>query len=405
MTNVYGKSAFYRSNLCIKELMTTLPDVFLVISKNYIGKYSEGRLLKESIFEDFPIDNSEIIFGLTPNKINKLSDSNLEPIDYFDITIAKRKITLSFYDKVFEDDFFEQCWIINRDEGRTFEPPIFVFEVDHEDKSHLVFSAVDIETIEKIYTMQRNLLKEILFSESGYEILSKAMHSQSEDISFIDMMADHSEKVLKDVKDSKELEEAEANRLSVTPKMVNTSFVIQTIVDGISDKAHKKGIDVEIYRGSQSELFRSDIKLLLRSLREITQNIVDNSVPGHTVLIRSTVKKFSVVFHIWNQLIIDKEKKLGICMKLNPSEENFQANNLYKAKIIIERYLKGLLTFDSNESKGTEFMVILPFNLDDDRFVDLERLAADCNEPEIDSPDSNKRILDNDEPNISDLLQ
>jgi signal transduction histidine kinase len=111
---------------------------------------------------------------------------------------------------------------------------------------------------------------------------------------------------------------------------------------------------------SQQVYFTSDPILLKRVLTNMVKNAIEASAEGHSVTIGSQLIDSKVNFWVKNENVIPDNVQLQIFQRSFSTKGISRGLGTYSMKLIGEKYLKGKVSFQSNEKTKTIFTIDLP---------------------------------------------
>ncbi len=119
--------------------------------------------------------------------------------------------------------------------------------------------------------------------------------------------------------------------------------------------------NVQISSLSQSHLLYSDKTLLSRILANMIKNSADHrSSEDETIRLGCQKEDKNIVFWVNDSNYIPPQIQKNIFIKQHSSKNKTRGWGTYSIKILSEKYLGGRVSFESNESNGTTFLVSIP---------------------------------------------
>ncbi len=123
--------------------------------------------------------------------------------------------------------------------------------------------------------------------------------------------------------------------------------------------AQNKTIVLE--KGTENIIFMSDMKLLSQVIINMLKNALEASVANDIITVGCTKSINSVTFTVHNPAFIPRSTQLQIFNRSFSTKGFNRGIGTYSMKLLTENYLKGNITFISNEDSGTTFKVEIPF--------------------------------------------
>ncbi|HPD15684.1 MAG TPA: HAMP domain-containing sensor histidine kinase [Planctomycetota bacterium] len=105
----------------------------------------------------------------------------------------------------------------------------------------------------------------------------------------------------------------------------------------------------------------TDPTLLTRALGNLLKNAFEATPPGGQVLLACRGENARAVLEVWNAAAIPPAVALRVFQRYFTTKgRKGRGLGAYGARLIVERYLGGRLTFTSSEAEGTTFRIELP---------------------------------------------
>ncbi len=121
------------------------------------------------------------------------------------------------------------------------------------------------------------------------------------------------------------------------------------------------GRRITIVPPAEDLLFTSDDALLLRVLANMAINALEATEPGGEIRIWVEREAATLGFNVWNGTAIPPEVALRIFQRNFTTKGNLgRGLGTYSMKVVAERLLRGRIAFETSESEGTTFELVLP---------------------------------------------
>jgi signal transduction histidine kinase len=105
----------------------------------------------------------------------------------------------------------------------------------------------------------------------------------------------------------------------------------------------------------------TDATLLIRSLGNLIKNALEASEAGDEVKVFADASEEEIRIHVWNNSVMTPSVQLQMFHRsFSTKAPNGRGIGAYSVKLLIEHYLKGKVSFVSNEKEKTTFTIALP---------------------------------------------
>ncbi len=155
--------------------------------------------------------------------------------------------------------------------------------------------------------------------------------------------------------------EAERGALVPTFSDCRIGEVYEVVRNVLSENVGAKERRLEIASDEDAWTIVSDPALLGRVLVNLVTNALEATPVGGTVRVWHSRGDARVIFHVWNAGAIAANVKRRLFQRsFSTKAEKGRGIGTYSVKLLVERYLKGRVTFRSTSEEGTTFLVELP---------------------------------------------
>jgi signal transduction histidine kinase len=166
-----------------------------------------------------------------------------------------------------------------------------------------------------------------------------------------------SQNLLDEIDSQRQIAAAENGDLEVKTESLNTLEFLHSVTSRIkyNTVADKKNIVID---GDSADLqFRSDSNLLQRILINMLKNALEATSQGGVVKVGCYHKEGKLKFSVWNKGVIAPDIQLQIFQRSFSTKGSGRGLGTYSIKLLAERYLKGRVSFVSNTSENTKFIL------------------------------------------------
>jgi signal transduction histidine kinase len=153
----------------------------------------------------------------------------------------------------------------------------------------------------------------------------------------------------------RQIKAAENGDLNVNIEPIRTMSALESAVNKIRFHDVAKDKTVVIHKKSVDCMLETDKILLQRILINLIKNALEATQAGGKVTIGALDKTDEVKFWVKNEFIIPREIQLQIFQRSFSTKEAGRGIGTYSIRLLTENYLKGNVSFVSNEEEGTIF--------------------------------------------------
>jgi nitrogen fixation/metabolism regulation signal transduction histidine kinase len=152
---------------------------------------------------------------------------------------------------------------------------------------------------------------------------------------------------------------AENNELEVSASIVDLTAIIKNVIKIFSVDIIGKGKQIE-FLTDVSVKCNVDSVLIERVIVNLLKNALEASGTGSTVKIYHGICNKGAFISVQNDRAMSNEVKYQIFQKSFSTKGNGRGLGTFSIKLLTERYLKGSVSFESNDNVGTIFRVEFP---------------------------------------------
>jgi len=167
--------------------------------------------------------------------------------------------------------------------------------------------------------------------------------------------------LVEEIQSQKQLVSAENRTLQVTSSLISSRGLVEEL---LSSFAHaRSGGIVNLAPDTESFAFVSDAAILRRVLGNMLRNALEAGSPGGPVTLGCAREGSSCSFWVHNPGAIPAETRRHIFRRYFSTKGRDRGLGTYGMKLLTEEYLKGRVTFTTDELRGTRFTATLPLRL------------------------------------------
>jgi signal transduction histidine kinase len=166
-------------------------------------------------------------------------------------------------------------------------------------------------------------------------------------------------RILDDIEAQRDLIKIENNELTPKLKQVTTSDIIQSSIETISTDRVARDKKIEIDNACISKEIVTDKRLIRRVLINLLKNALEASKAGEIVTIGCKEQGSKIIFWVKNDAVMPEEVQSQIFQRFYSTKGPGRGLGTYSVKILVEQYLQGEVSFESNDEIGTIFKINL----------------------------------------------
>ncbi len=346
------------SNQTLKKVLDAVPEAVLILNHERQIVYVNDATLKMLGANDF-----KTICGQRPGELldcvhSKKSKGGCGTTSFCRYCGAVIAILASQKGQVSE----EECRITQADTGDALDLKVKSSPYSEQGIQYYVFSIRDISSEKRKQAIERIFFHDILNTASGLygysELLLDNNSSKSDDFKVI--IHQLSQEIIDEIHSQRQLIAAENDELDSDPTDVNSLEILNRVVKTYTKHLVAEDKEISIDSDSESIDFLIDETLLFRVLSNILKNALEASDSGKTVFVSCKKNDNSVEFKISNHQVMPKSVQYQIFQRSFSTKGTGRGLGTYGIKLLSEKYLKGKVSFLSDEKEGTTFIVKYP---------------------------------------------
>lgn len=256
----------------------------------------------------------------------------------------------------------QECRIINfEDEAFDFRVWTFPRVVDGE--KFTIFTLLDITNEKRREMLERIFYHDILNTVNGIQgflqmYLNEIMDKeQKEDLiktalSFTKILVD-------EINSQRIISYAESGTLEINIEEFNLYDIVNELIELYQSQMDFKQIMI-ICKIQPSLELKTDKTLLRRVILNLLKNAVEASNVGSQILISASKRDGWTEIKVHNEQFMPEEVRLQVFKRSFSSKGKGRGLGTYSVKLLTEKFLKGNVSFISEEGYGTEFTITIP---------------------------------------------
>jgi signal transduction histidine kinase len=224
----------------------------------------------------------------------------------------------------------------------------------------LVFQ--DISSEKRRLALERIFFHDLLNRAAGLNgLLSLLKDGTSPKVErqLIELSEEASRDIIEEIQLERQIYEAETGDLIIDLEIVNSIKIITSAIGKIGFHEAGRSKKIVVADNSLNIDFETDDIILQRVIINLLKNALEATLPEGTVLIGSDDLGEKIRFWVKNDLLIPKDIQLQLFQRSFSTKGTGRGLGTYSIRLLTENYLKGAVSFTSNESEGTIFRIDL----------------------------------------------
>jgi signal transduction histidine kinase len=258
----------------------------------------------------------------------------------------------------------KECRLTRTVDGRTESLDLLVSVspiVVHEER-FIVCSMRDISDEKRRQALEYIFFHDMQNTTTALDLLSRSLQGmvQGEASRFAQMIRVCASNIEEGIRSQQQLLLAENDNLAVKPATLNATQLVRDVVEVCSGSAFGEDRTIRIAAETADVFMVTDGSILKRVLRNMLKNALEASAPSETVTIGCRDAGPAVEFWVHNPGVMPKQVGLQVFQRSFSTKGSGRGLGTYSMKLLSERYLKGTITFRSNDGEGTTFLARYP---------------------------------------------
>lgn len=242
---------------------------------------------------------------------------------------------------------------------RVHTQPIYL-----EDKNYTLFTVQDISHEKRRDALEKIFFHDVLNTAGALKGLTEILpeiENENEREEIIKAIYTSSKQLVHEISSQRELRVAEDGDLEPNFNSVYSFEILKSVKELYSNHSLNKFNSLIVQISSEDELFITDQTLLVRSIGNLVKNALEASSEDQKVILVSQLEQENILFHVKSETVIPEHIQDQLFKRsFSTKQKKGRGLGLYSVKLIVEQFLNGKVTFESNEKNKTTFTIALP---------------------------------------------
>jgi K+-sensing histidine kinase KdpD len=220
----------------------------------------------------------------------------------------------------------------------------------------------DISDLKRKETLEKIFFHDLLNSIGGLNGLLTVLKEETnpdDALELINLSEEVSRNILEEILLQRDIRAAEKGELIVNAELTNSIELLDSVIRKIG--FHEVVKDRRIVKASDpADIdFETDENLLQRVMINLVKNALEATQSEGTVIAGILDAGEKIIFWVKNDQVMTEDVRKQIFQRSFSTKGNGRGIGTYSVRLITENYLKGKVSFTSNEAEGTVFRIEL----------------------------------------------
>lgn len=355
------QKAMIMRSLDVVTLMNAIPDPFMILNENRQVVYANnklGHLLN--------IENIDAILGLRPGEMLNCVNSDKNEAGCGESLACEFCGNLSCIQQSLEDGKIHtnKSRVLTKNNSVSLDLVLNSTPYTIDGHTFLLFSVKDNSDQMRRNNLERIFFHDIINIADGLKNISAILLDNPEEFSnFKDIVYELSHTLVDEIVAQKQLLAAENQQLAVNIATLNSLNLLQTVKTSYKSMANSEKKVIGISKSALDIDFNTDSALAKRVIGNMVKNAIEASNPGQQITITCSEDSDNIIISVHNHSVISLEAKMQIFQRSFSTKGKGRGIGTYSMKLLMEKYLQGKVSFESEEGKGTTFYAYFPKNM------------------------------------------
>ncbi|HPE35965.1 MAG TPA: HAMP domain-containing sensor histidine kinase [Spirochaetales bacterium] len=234
--------------------------------------------------------------------------------------------------------------------------------LDAGDQRYVVFVARDISKEKRREALERIFYHDIGNTVTGMrsmlELVEAARDASGTD--YLDYFKSATDQLIEEIEGQRALRDAESGTLESVREPVDLRAVLTQAVTLYRYASMSRDVGVTLDPDGPSPLVMGDPVLVRRVAVNMLKNAFEASARGQTVRAGCFQTGEDAGLWVWNDAVMDSETRRRVFQRSFSTKGRGRGLGTYGMKVLAERYLGGVVSFESADGAGTTFRLALP---------------------------------------------
>ncbi|MFA6980193.1 MAG: ATP-binding protein [Ignavibacteriaceae bacterium] len=359
--NIERDRKIIENNPTIMQLLEGFPDLALILNEN---RQLVAFNSKACAYVPEAIQTN--VYGMRPGEAVDCIHAKEMPAgcgtSKFCVECGAVKAIVQTIDN--KESAIEECRITRKknDIEESLDLRVHTSVININEKAFTLFSIKDIAGEKRRYTLERIFFHDILNTAGALDgLISLLPDSEGEELVDLETtLPKISTQLINEIIAQRQLLSAETGALVPEISVLSLNKILNEagLLYTGHEVAKRKTISIKLIDTDVE--FKSDKTLLVRSIGNLIKNALEASKAGDEVRVSADISPKEVFIHVWNSTVMPQNVQLQMFQRsFSTKAASGRGIGTYSVKLLVEQYLKGKISFTSDEESKTTFTITL----------------------------------------------
>lgn len=241
---------------------------------------------------------------------------------------------------------------------------VFTSTLTFENENYIIFAIKNLESEKRRELLERIFFHDVLNTASiifGISGMISEVRETDDFDKFSKILSDTSEQLIQEIQAQRDLSNAEAGKLIIYPAQDSVKNILEQAFGLYEKNSMTQGKRFVCEYPVDMMIIETDHHFIIRSLGNLIKNALEAVDAGKKVSLSAYEYGENIRFIVANDGIIPKYIQLQIFNRsFSTKAKKGRGIGTYSVKLLVENYLKGKVSFISNENDQTKFIIEVP---------------------------------------------
>lgn len=241
---------------------------------------------------------------------------------------------------------------------------VFTSNLEFGEDEYIVLAIKNLENEKRRELLERIFFHDVLNTASiifGISGMITEVYDSDDFDKYAKILQNTSEQLIQEIQAQRDLTNAEAGKLVIYPALDTVNDILEKAFQLYQNNSLTKGKDFICDYPGETLIIETDHHFIIRSLGNLIKNALEAINPGGKVSLTAKEYGDNVRFVVANDGVIPKHIQLQIFNRsFSTKAKKGRGIGTYSVKLLIENYLKGKVSFVSNDENQTQFIIEVP---------------------------------------------